>query len=429
MGSERQRKDRTDYIPNFSLEERDRRWGEVRGLMYQRGLDALVVWGTDTGYGTGRGNLRYLTQVPGQVDAVGIFPREGEPTVFADIPHLHQPYTPYDVYQDWVDDVRVLSGMGSVAQELKDRELAGGDLGLVGLGSMLGQVNIPYQHVEALRNKLPRTEFSLASDIVGRARLIKSDEEIEFIKKAAENAEKMADALMNAEPGQTEREVYADMIRAQIASDGSESYVFNLMDSGSPMDPEYEHLLHGKMQPISPSDRTLNEDDLIVTEFHANYGGYLVAVEKSVVLGAAPEELKEIHEVCLACEKNGMKAFTPGTRLEDVWKAIREPAEEAGMNYVELGFHGHGLGSPEFPTTVYAQEPTDTYPDGVVAKHPMSGRGIEDVRLQEGMVFGMNIDLHNQDWRDDVGLMYGSTILVTEDGPERLVGTPKELEI
>lgn len=62
-----------------------------------------------------------------------------------------------------------------------------------------------------------------------------------------------------------------------------------------------------------------------------------------------------------------------------------------------------------------------------MAWHPASGRDQEDIRLREGMVFGTNIDVHDLPWRDDIGLMYGDTILVTGDGPERLVETPEQL--
>ncbi|MDX1745325.1 MAG: hypothetical protein R3324_05250, partial [Halobacteriales archaeon] len=106
----------------------------------------------------------------------------------------------------------------------------------------------------------------------------------------------------------------------------------------------------------------------------------------------------------------------------------REPAREADMDFIELGFHGHGLTSPEFPAVVYPQEPTRMFPEGL-AWHLGSGRSQEDVRLEEGMVFGTNIDVHDPEWRDDVGLMFGDTVHVTGDGPELLVETPEQLVV
>ena len=197
---------------------------------------------------------------------------------------------------------------------------------------------------------------------------------------------------------------------------------------GEPADSTRQHLLHGKPQPLSPTQRTLGDGDLLKTEFHANYGGYLTAVEKSVVLGEASRQLRDVHEVCLACAENAYPEFQPGTRLEALWEAFRAPAREAEMDFIELGFHGHGLASPEFPAVVYPQESTRLYPDGM-AWHPASARDQEDIRHREGMVFGTNIDVHDPSRRDDIGLMYRDTILVTGDGPERLVGTPEQLVV
>lgn len=419
--------DRSDYVPMFSKDERDRRWSLVRERMRQRGVDALVIWGTDRSWGMARANLRYLTQIAGQVDAVGLFPLSGEPVVWSEIPHMQEPYNVWPAYQDWVTDSRLFRGMGPVVDEIEERGLDEGKIGIVGFASMLSQFNVPYDQFAALEEGLAETEIIDCTDLVEQVRLVKSDEEIEMLRKAGEIAHAMATALMEAEPGQKECEVYADMVYEQIAR-GGESYVFNLLDSGNPTDSNYEHLLHGKGQPLSPSHRTLADGDIVITEYHANWGGNLVAAEKSVALGNAPDELTDVHEVCLECQRAAEDVFTPGTRLEDVWEAIRAPAREAGMDFVELGFHGHGLGSPEFPAAVYPQEPNETYPDGV-EWHLLSGRDLEDMRLREGMVFGTNIDVHDPNWRDDVGLQFGDTLVVTDGKPEPLIDTPTQFVV
>lgn len=420
----------SEHRPTFSLEERDRRWGLVREQMFNRGIDCLIVWGTDRAAGMGRANLRYLTQIPGQSKiqhAIGLFPLHSDPIVWSGIPHMHKPFNFYDVYQDWVDDSRTFEGIDAIAEEIEAHGHGDGRLGIVGVGSIVSQFNIPHRHYEEFQKALPRAEFLDCTDMVQRARMIKSDEEIEKLRKAGDIANKMARALLKAEPGMKECEVYAEMIYEQIAN-GGEGYVFNMLDSGSTSDGQRKHLLHGKNVPLSPSTRTLEADDVIITEYHGNWGGNLVAGEKSVFLGDPPEELQAIHEVCLQCQENAMENFYPGTRLEDLWEAIRAPVKEADMDFVELGFHGHGLGSPEYPSTVYPQEPTETYPEGL-AWNALSGYGLEDMQLRPGMVFGTNIDVHDPSWRKDIGLMYGDTVLVTEDGPEKLIDMPTQFSV
>lgn len=416
--------DRSGYLPRLSIEERDRRWGEVRERMDMRGIDCLLVWASDHYYGAARANLRYLTHVPGQIDAIGLFPRVGDPVVWADVPHLREPYDIYQLYQDWTDDIRLLEGIKPIADELEARGYGDGNVGVVGYQSALVGIDIPYGDYDALQRRVPDATFSDATDIVDRARLIKSEEEIEFLREACRISREMAQALMDAEPGMKECEVYADMVHEQI-SNGGEAYIFNFFDSGSPTTDAYAHLQHGKGQPLSPTTRTLDEGDLVNTEYHTVYGGYLASTQMSVALGQAPDELRDLHEVALQSQEAAMKAFEPGARLQDIWEAIRAPVVEAGMDYLELGFHGHGLGSPEFPAVVYPQGSNAVY-DDEIADHPMAGKGREDVRVKEGMVFGTNIDIHNPDWREDVGVQFGDTVLITENGSEALVDTPKD---
>ena len=90
-------------------------------------------------------------------------------------------------------------------------------------------------------------------------------------------------------------------------------------------------------------------------------------------------------------------------------------AEKAGLDFVELGFHGHGMASPEFPTVIY--RPGYGPPS-------LNGTGIGDLMFEEGMVFGNNIDLSNPKWKPDVGCMFGDMVVVRENCAERLVDIP-----
>ena len=97
---------------------------------------------------------------------------------------------------------------------------------------------------------------------------------------------------------------------------------------------------------------------------------------------------------------------------------MRHPVLSRGLDYLELGFHNHGLSSADFPTIVYKP-----------GMGIMGGDNMPDFVLQENMVFGTNIDIHNPGWKTDVGVMLGDTIQVTSAGGRRLVGIPLELPL
>ena len=97
---------------------------------------------------------------------------------------------------------------------------------------------------------------------------------------------------------------------------------------------------------------------------------------------------------------------------------MRKPVTSRGLDYIELGFHNHGLASADFPTIVYKP-----------GLGVMAGDGMPHFRLQENMVFGTNIDISNPRWKTDVGVMLGDTFQVTPSGGRALVNIPLHLPV
>jgi Xaa-Pro aminopeptidase len=261
---------------------------------------------------------------------------------------------------------------------------------------------------------LPAASLSEQTGLLEPIRAAKSPDEITLIEEAGRIAQRVLLRLFSeVAVGVREHELNAAMTHEQLML-GADPQTFNLMTSG-PVNaaPGRWHLLHGVE---TLTRRPLARGDLILTEFHVGVAGYLAAAEFSIYLGKAPRQLRRLHEVSMETLDVYREVFKPGVSLGDAVRAVRRPCLEAGLAYLELGFHGHGLGSPEWPTIVY--------PPG---HSPLGGDGLEDVELREGMVFGTNIDLHDPVWSTGVGLMLGDTIEVTPSGGRPLVGTPAHL--
>jgi len=404
------------------MEERDTRWERIRREMNREGLDCLVIWGNDRAYGTSSSNMRYvLGVVPESMSGgIGIFPLTGEPVAFLDYPNYYQPYPAHLAYQEWISDIRPVAGMKPIAKEIERMGFAEGKIGLVShfMASMIDQKPylLPHYDYESLRSFLPRAELVEATQTIDSLRMIKSPYEIRMLGRSGAIARRMVDALVSAaRPGVKENEVWAKMAYTLIV-EGGEGYMFNQLASGS-IDGEWRHLLHGKGLPLGPTTRPLGDHDIIITEFHSNYAGYLVGVEVTALVGAPNQNIAHIHSIAVESLQRALPKFRPGITLQEVIDAMRKPVLESNLSYIELGFHGHGLSSPEFPTYVYSEDwPYE------------SGEGVRDIRLQENMVFGINVDLHDPHWRDDVGVMFGDTVVVS-DPPRLLAKVPFELPI
>ena len=419
-----------EYLPRFSLRERDRRWAAVWEEMVLHNLDCLLVVGDDRASGQGDANARYLTHTSGQgMGTVVIFPLEGTPVVFASPPHMHdKPFPVYKAFSDWITETRPLSGLKPVVESLKAMGYEQGNIGLVGFkgAGPYASNTISREQYQFLLKELPTAHFIEATPILEKIRTIKSLEEIEMLKKSGEISRLKIDAMIRmARPGVKECELFAEMVKTEICH-GGEAFIFNLLTSGSVTDTDpIQHLLHGRGQPLSPTTRPFKKGDLIIAEFHTSYGGYLTGCEKSVFIGKPPRELQNVHDVAVECLEMGIRKLRPGVAIGEAAEAFRIPARKGKMDYIELGFHGHGLSSPEFPRTATLSS------DRLKTKRgagPFCGLGLTE--LKENMVVAVNIDIHDPAWRKDVGIMGpADTIWVTAKGPVRLVGTPTDFAV
>ena len=408
-------------LPIPSLQERDRRWAALREKMFFRNLECLVLVGAG-GLSGGMANIRYVTGLGPLVGAFAIFPLNGDPIAFYGNRHEHIPFGGCSqIPGAWLDDVRPNTGPGAILAALSERGIGRGRVGVVANRFMLSpSSNVSAAFMDGLRRGMPDAAITDETAMLDELRLIKSEEELEFLRRAGTIARQRVERLAaTAKPGATEAEVWAAMEHEAIIR-GGEPEPFNLFSSGPVSAPasngRVQGLLHGSYPPYCASLRELGEGDLIICEFHTNYGGYLAATEFSVFIGEAPEQLRRVHRVAGEVVRMAGELFVPDRPLRDVYTAFHRHVEGAGMDFVELGFHGHGLAGIEFPAVVYREQDLGA-----------ADQGLGDIRLRENMVFGLNVDIHDPAWRRDVGVMLGDTVAVKSGGAEYLCETPLDL--
>ena len=162
-----------------------------------------------------------------------------------------------------------------------------------------------------------------------------------------------------------------------------------------------------------PSDRKLQDGDLLTIDMVVNVDGYLADSAWSYAVGDISEEAQKLMDVTKECLYRSIELVKPGVRLGDIGHAIQSHAEANGFSVVR-DFVGHGIG-------------TNMHEDPQVLHYGKPGRGI---RLEEGMVFTIEPMINSGDWpikMDDNGwtartrdgslsCQYEHTLAVTEDG-------------
>jgi Xaa-Pro aminopeptidase len=98
--------------------------------------------------------------------------------------------------------------------------------------------------------------------------------------------------------------------------------------------------------------------------------------------------------------------------------AVRDVVDDAGLEFCELGIHGHGLASLEYPRYRHHAIGADKQAHEVIGDH-----------FQPGMVFAFNIDLVDPGWKSGkTGCVFADTVVITEDGCRRMHSYPTEFQ-
>lgn len=386
----------------MSLAERDRRWVTTRKEMEARGLDCLVLWGWPAVWDFCTANARFLSPIGGNAEFnILVFPLKGEPTSFVMMPTFLDGWR---AAQDWISDVRARRGTwaDSVVDRIKELGLTKARIGMDGLAGPLDPDGwLPQSVYTRLGELLPQAEFINLEDMMEMLRVVKSQEELEALGRAAKLGDLMLTTCRDiARPGVTESKVYAGMMEAMLANGGEEPTLFLWACDPLP----YPHPFR------LPTMRKMARGDLITCEIHPKTGGYYTHVERTFSLGEPKPEQRRIYEGCVAAYEEGMKNFAPGKPISVAMEKVREAIEARGLGICEAGIHGHGLASLEYPR----------YRHHALKADQAALQKLGDA-FRPGMVFAFNIDLFDPKFHDGkTGCVFAETVEITENGARRM---------
>jgi Xaa-Pro aminopeptidase len=395
--------------PRFSLAERDRRWQAVRELMRQRRIDVIVT-PNNTGHSTDfQANTRYLTHCGGGGDAdiAAVFPLDGEVTAIATTAQARWP-----TVQDWTRDVREARrnyGRG-IVERLKELKLDRGRIGITGLGEVEGtrtpEGTILYGTWKQIREAFPQAELVDASEILAEVRYVKSQEEIDALRKSLEIIEVAYEAEINAaRPGARDWQVWAET-QCALMRNGSEMPVHCNWVSGK----------NPKRTLTRPSLRVLERGDLIINEVEASWIGYRSQAVQPVFVGVADPVHLELIKVQREVFNGVMENLKPGVTVKELAELTASLAQRvapqagpAAGATAQLTMHGRGAGD-----------------DGpIITSNARSQRQLS-VALRENMVFIFKPSAKSIDGSI---CTWGDTVVITPKGGRRLGTRPHDLAV
>jgi Xaa-Pro aminopeptidase len=380
----------------ISTRELERRWSEARKAMASRGIDCLVMQGSNSYLGM---YVRWFTDVwvengyPWTV----VFPAEGEMTA---ISH-GSPSSPGGPPAFAARGIKTRIGLpyflSANYTNTMDAEAAAEDLRArkakrVGI---VGKAFFSAASYECLVANLSGVEILDFTDEIDRIQVVKSDEEIALIKQTAKLQDDAWSHILGfVRPGMKEYEVRAELQRFCVMRGSEEQW---LMLGSAPAGQA------ANQKPSFFQNRTLREGDQLTILIEVNGpGGYYTEIARTVCLGSVPEELARAWEVAVEAQKLTAQRLVPGARPGDLLKANNEFMVSRGYS-AEHRIYAHGQGYN-------------------LVERPL-------IREDEPMLLtaGMNIAVHPMAINEKAFANCCDNYIITERGAERIHTTPLEV--
>lgn len=152
-------------------------------------------------------------------------------------------------------------------------------------------------------------------------------------------------------------------------------------------------------------NRRLEEGDVLVTGAAANVAGYLSELERTMFVGDPTDEQRNYFEIMLEAQTIGLEESGPGVPCSHVDQAVHDYFQEQGVLEYAQHHTGHNLGLEG-----HEREFID--------------RGSDEI-MQPGHAYSIEPGIYVP---DHAGYRHSDTILVTEDGTERITYYPRALE-
>ena len=166
-------------------------------------------------------------------------------------------------------------------------------------------------------------------------RATKEDWELDLMRKAQAITDKaFSDILTRIKPGMTELELQAELIYCMYKNGGTGLAFDPIVVSGP-----NTSLPHGVA-----GERVIQAGDFVTMDFGASYMGYCSDMTRTVAVGFATEEMKEVYEVVLKAQETAIAATKAGIPGKDIDAVARQVIADAGYGKYFGHGYGHSLG-------------------------------------------------------------------------------------
>ncbi|HPA65738.1 MAG TPA: Xaa-Pro peptidase family protein [Caldisericia bacterium] len=256
---------------------------------------------------------------------------------------------------------------------------------------------LPHSFYKIMSEKLPKTVLKSSDGMCEAMRIIKSQDEIEFIRNSCKVAcESFTETLGVVKEGVSERDICAEL-EYQMKRRGAKKPSFDIIVASG---------FRAAMAHGVASDKKLKAGEFVVFDWGCFVNNYASDFTRTLVVGEPTPKHIEIYDTVRRAQEAAMGKFKPGTKACDADKVARDIISNAGY---EKNFNhslGHGVGLD-------------------IHERPGASMRTED-EFKAGMICTNEPGIYIEGWG---GVRIEDTVLISDEGGVPLANLSKDLII
>ena len=198
---------------------------------------------------------------------------------------------------------------------------------------------ITYSKYKEYMHKFRINSFVEATKIIESLRMIKDNEEIEYIKKACKITDDCFNMIIQyIKPGMTEIQVarkIQDFYRDFAEGESFETIVASGENTSKP------HAI--------PTNRKIEKQDIVLIDMGCKVKGYCSDMTRTIFIGEPTEEQLKIYNLVLKNQKQVLDDIQEGKNIKNLSRRLENDFAEYGYDMIHSLGHGVGLEIHEKP--------------------------------------------------------------------------------
>ena len=297
----------------------------MRALPAEAGADALVAVSPENFAYVSRTYIMTTRTLPPR-QAFAILPRDGEPVALVcsiEREHVDE--------ESWIRTARTYTEftdhpMDALADALEEIGLRHGSLGI-------DLQFLPQASYAKLAGRLPGLDIVDTTDVVARARMVKSEDEIARVESGLKSTHAAAiEAMEQSRLGETEK-VMADRLVTGMIANGADGTMFLIFGTGP----------RSRLTHALPTDRVPGESEIIRFDYGGTFGPWMSDVARTYSTGRPTDSQRRIYHALWEAEVETFGFIRPGVTAEDIFFTGKKAFEKRGIAFF-MPHIGHSLG-------------------------------------------------------------------------------------